>query len=139
MPLTGAERTRRWRERQRARAAADKPAPERSNRGGRLEGHGSVLLDLDRAKCRKVQAEAERAELELQARRGDLVDRKAAAADWIRAMMPFRDALEVLPSRVQLRLAGANALNDAQLAALRDELRTVSRALSDANAKAPTA
>jgi transcriptional regulator with XRE-family HTH domain len=99
-------------------AARLDPARQAAARGpGVAEGGGGRLLE---ARRRKVSAEAERAEMELRLRRGELVERQVIAATlapWIREL---RDAILAAPRDTVLdpvQAAECEAAVEAALAA----------------------
>lgn len=83
-------------------AEADRLWPQRTN--GPRRGQA---LDFDRARTRKMVAEAARAQLELEARRGALVDRVAGERIVFAFGRRHRDAWLAWPARIGAEFAAA--------------------------------
>lgn len=84
-------------------------------------------------RARKESAEASLREIELEKRRGELIDRRGAELAWQKTARTLRDALlDTLPSKISLELAALTdpwAVECKLREALREELHAVADAL----------
>ena len=105
---------------QRAAPAAPS-APPASKDEPEIEGMEAIGIATKRAALRKLQAEADRAQMERDVQRGNLIERRDVAKDLADAVAVILNAAETLPDRLAPVLTGV-AEQSTVRAILRDEV-----------------
>jgi transcriptional regulator with XRE-family HTH domain len=101
------------------RAAPD--APSATEDEPEIEGMEAIGIATKRAALRKLQAEADRAQMERDVQRGNLIERREVAKDLADAVAVILNAAETLPDRLAPVITGI-AEQSTVRAILRDEV-----------------
>ena len=128
MAMTSAERSRRYRERQRAK----RDAPKADNPATETATVASNLATLDAARARRWQADAELKELAAAKARGELVARALLEKSVAAAVGLLGSAVRDVPARLAVAVNAVGPLTADQTLALRRVIReTATGAVAD--------
>jgi transcriptional regulator with XRE-family HTH domain len=110
--------------------AAPEPPAEDEPKEAEIEGMEAIGIATKRAALRKLQAEADRAQMERDLQRGNLIERREVAKDLADAVAVILNAAETLPDRLAPVLTGV-AEQSTVRAILRDEVEQLLATVSE--------